>query len=355
MNFIIRKFSNKRVLFLGSDQISEICLKSLLDNFPQHEFSLISTSSTSPPAKLAKASKIPMFIESKGKMQDWKILFKDSQIWNNPFDFLISASFGYLIPGSLIKFCDKSLNFHPSLLPKYRGSSPIQHALYNNDEFTGVSIITIDPDYFDKGLILKQQKFQENIQQDTYASLSIKLAKLGGECLVSVIKDYDSHLKNAIKQDDSQSSKALKLSSEFAKLSLNNTQELFNRFRSTFGTSLNPYFMFDNERVLVLGMRFVTPTELSYLNTHFPSAVPGSFWLIYPGLNKTKSPKFFRSIDKVLYLKTFDSWITITDFLQAGKSKENCFVEFVENYIDVGAYQSLRNFKNETGNNLVFE
>lgn len=355
MNYIIRKFSNKRVLFLGSDQISEICLKSLLDNFPHYEFSLISTSETSPPAKLAKATKIQMFIESKGKMQDWKILSKDSQVWKAPFDFLISASFGYLIPGSLINFCSKSLNFHPSLLPKYRGSSPIQHALYNNDEYTGVSIITIDPEHFDKGLILKHQKFPENIQQDTYASLSVKLAKLGGDCLVSVIKDYDFHLKNAIIQDESQSSKALKLRPDFAKLSLNNTQELFNRFRSIFGTSLNPYFMFDNQRVLILGMRFVTPNELTYLNTHFPSAVPGSFWLIYPGLNKAKSPKFLKSIDKVLYLKTFDGWITLTDFLQAGKSKENRFSEFVENYVDVGAYQALKNFTNETGKNLVFE
>lgn len=352
---IIRRFSVKKVLFLGSDQISEICLKSLVEKFPQHEFSLISTSETSPPAKLAKTMKIQMYIESKGKMQDWKILSPSSQLWSSPYDFLISASFGYLIPNTLITFCKHSLNFHPSLLPKYRGSSPIQHALYNNDEYTGVSIITIDPEHFDKGLLLKQEKYPENIQNETYSSLSVKLAKLGGECLSDTIQNYESHLKNSVKQDDSQASKALKLSPELAKLSLNNTQELYNRFRSLYGTSLNPYFIFKGQRVLILSMRFCTSPELNYLNTHYPAAVTGSLWLIYPGIGKSKSPKFFKSIEKTMYLKTADHWIAITDFLQAGKSKENRFIDFVDTNMDVFSYQTLKNFSKVPGSDLIFE
>ena len=351
----VRRFSNKRVLFLGSDQISEICLKSLVEKFPQHEFSLISTSETSPPAKLAKTMKMQTYIESKGKMQDWKILSPSSQLWNSPFDFIISASFGYLIPNALISFCKNSLNFHPSLLPKYRGSSPIQHALYNNDEYTGVSVISIDPLHFDKGLILKQERLPENIQNETYASLSVKLAKLGGDCLSDIVQNYEFYSKNAVRQDDSQASKALKISPELAKLSLTNTRELYNRFRSLYGTSLNPYFTFKGQRVLILAMSFCNSQELAYLTSHYPAAVPGSLWLIYPGISKTKSPKFFKSIDKTIYLKTADHWIAIKDFLQAGKSKENRFIDFVDTHIDVVSYQALKNFSTVTGSDLILE
>ena len=83
---------------------------------------------------------------------------------------------------------------HPSLLPKYRGSSPIQHALYNRDSHTGVSIITLDPNKFDKGKILKQAQHPEVIDNETYASLSEKLANLGGKLLAFLNLGYHKRL-----------------------------------------------------------------------------------------------------------------------------------------------------------------
>lgn len=69
-------------------------------------------------------------------------------------DFGIVASFGHMIPANIIDNVKKSMMVvHPSLLPKYRGSCPIQHAILNRDRETGVSIIEISKNIFDAGSI----------------------------------------------------------------------------------------------------------------------------------------------------------------------------------------------------------
>jgi methionyl-tRNA formyltransferase len=346
---------SKRLLFLGSDQISQICLNGMLEDLKEFNFEVITTSENSPPGVLAKTKGIKCYVESKGSMKEWKILAEDSEIWKERFDFLVSASFGYLIPRNLIEFCDRSLNFHPSLLPKYRGSSPIQYALYNNDERTGISVITIDPDKFDKGMILKRVEHPDSIQNETYASLSVKLATLGSIHLPEIIKNYSQYLLKAEDQDDSKSSNAFKLPSSFYKLGIEDHSEIFNRFRGTYGTSQNPYYIFDKDRVVIKGMRKASQEELEYLKSHYPSAVPGSIWLIYPGIGKQKSKKFYKSLDKVIYMKTKDSWLVITDFLKAGYNKEKWFTDFLENYFDLQAYVMGKNFSTSTGDDLKFE
>jgi methionyl-tRNA formyltransferase len=71
------------------------------------------------------------------------------------FDIGVIASFGHMVPASIIdKFKHKMIVMHPSLLPKYRGSCPIQYSILNNDQETGVSIIEISKNKFDSGRLL---------------------------------------------------------------------------------------------------------------------------------------------------------------------------------------------------------
>lgn len=74
----------------------------------------------------------------------------------NKFDMIIAVSFGKLIPSKLLKEISYSLNVHPSLLPRYKGASPIQYTLLNQDKFTGVTIQTLHPHKFDHGSIVAQ-------------------------------------------------------------------------------------------------------------------------------------------------------------------------------------------------------
>lgn len=79
----------------------------------------------------------------------------------SPSNLLLTASFGHLIPSSLLsRFLPlNTINVHPSLLPKYRGAAPIQWALINGDAETGVSIQELSRGTFDKGRILGQSHF----------------------------------------------------------------------------------------------------------------------------------------------------------------------------------------------------
>ena len=64
-------------------------------------------------------------------------------MWDG-FDIGVVVSFGYFLPSSILRsFRFGAINLHPSLLPWYRGSAPIQYALMNDDIHTGISIIDV--------------------------------------------------------------------------------------------------------------------------------------------------------------------------------------------------------------------
>lgn len=126
----------------------------------------------------------------------------EEQIEVEQFDIGVIASFGHMIPDSVIdSFSTKNmLVMHPSLLPKYRGSCPIQHSLINGESETGVSIIGISKGVFDAGPLLWQDK-SEIREDDTFESMSKKLAEMGGRGLHQVLSDYTSHCERGVPQD----------------------------------------------------------------------------------------------------------------------------------------------------------
>lgn len=102
----------------------------------------------------------------------------------NNFDLFIVASYGKIIKKEVLalpKF--GALNIHPSLLPKYRGPSPIQTAILNDDEKTGVTIMLVDEE-MDHGPILAQETTE--IKNKNYLELREELAKLGAKLLAKV-------------------------------------------------------------------------------------------------------------------------------------------------------------------------
>jgi methionyl-tRNA formyltransferase len=104
-------------------------------------------------------------------------------------DICVVASFGQIIPKRLL---DKKrfINVHASLLPKYRGASPIQSAILHGDGETGISIMDMDEN-LDTGDVLSQEKIKIECD-DTAESLFDKLADLGGNLLINTLKNLDS-------------------------------------------------------------------------------------------------------------------------------------------------------------------
>src|SRR3989344_2143600 len=105
-------------------------------------------------------------------------------------DLAIIAAYGKILPKEILEIPRHGfINVHPSLLPKYRGASPIQTAILNGDKETGVTIMKIDEE-MDQGPILAISKLQITNSKIAYPELSKKLAKLGAELLIKIIPDY---------------------------------------------------------------------------------------------------------------------------------------------------------------------
>ncbi|EAZ62993.2 methionyl-tRNA transformylase, partial [Scheffersomyces stipitis CBS 6054] len=109
---------------------------------------------------------------------------------SNTFSLAIAVSYGKLIPAKFLESCEfGGLNVHPSLLPKYSGSSPIQYTLLNDDRTAGCTVQTLHPTKFDQGNIILQSKEIPVSNKDNFESLQIRLGAIGSDLLVQVIDE----------------------------------------------------------------------------------------------------------------------------------------------------------------------
>lgn len=116
------------------------------------------------------------------------------------FDFLVVADYGVILKESVLNLAKNvSLNVHGSILPKYRGASPVHAALLNQDYQTGVSIITMTKG-LDAGPVWKIMDLPI-LPEDNYETLLLKLGELGGEAILEVLNDFSNI--TPIEQDES--------------------------------------------------------------------------------------------------------------------------------------------------------
>lgn len=144
-------------------------------------------------------------------MSDWHIPS------TTDYDVGVVVSFGYFIPPHIIaSFKYGAVNVHPSLLPKYRGAAPIQHAIMYGDATTGVSIQELDDREFDAGRILAQKSV--SLERVYYSELKQRLAHLGSSMLVDTLRHLQERKQQATSQDATQATKAPKIKKEWSVL-----------------------------------------------------------------------------------------------------------------------------------------
>jgi methionyl-tRNA formyltransferase len=134
------------------------------------------------------------------------------------FDLFIVASYGKIIPQNILDIPKyKTLNVHPSLLPKLRGPSPMISAILTENE-TGVSIMRLDAE-MDHGPILLQKTVP--VEWPPYAEdLENTLGKVGGEMLVQVIEPWMRGEIKEIEQDHSKATLCQKIEKTDAEIDL---------------------------------------------------------------------------------------------------------------------------------------
>jgi methionyl-tRNA formyltransferase len=108
---------------------------------------------------------------------------------SNVYSLFIVASYGKIIPQDILDLPEHGvLNVHPSLLPLYRGPSPIESVLLDGHMTTGVSIMKLDA-LMDHGPILTQSAFMINPESNA-GTLEVECGQLGGDLLVQVLPHY---------------------------------------------------------------------------------------------------------------------------------------------------------------------
>lgn len=132
-------------------------------------------------------------------------------------DAMIVVAYGLLLPEAVLTAPKHGcINVHGSLLPKWRGAAPIQRAIQAGDTETGVTIMAMDKGLDTGGMY--QQQALPILNDDTAASVFVKLAHLGAHTLVQVLPKILSGELNAVAQQNDLSSHAAKLTKAEAEL-----------------------------------------------------------------------------------------------------------------------------------------
>ena len=127
-------------------------------------------------------------------------------------DLFVVAAYGKIIPKEIIEMPKYgALNIHPSLLPRWRGASPVQYSILNGDTETGVTVMLMD-EKMDHGPIVTNSKFEIRNSKLTTPELSEILSKMGMELIIETIPKWINGKIKPIPQDETKAtySKILK-------------------------------------------------------------------------------------------------------------------------------------------------
>jgi methionyl-tRNA formyltransferase len=219
----MRKISHK-IVFFGTDEFSFEALSALMKadynvcavvTKPDSKSGRGQKLNQSIVKQLAIKSNIPVWQPAKLSdiQPDIKKLGKDA--------VGVLASYGRIIPESIINlFYPGIINIHPSLLPVYRGPTPIESAIANGDNETGVSIMKLVSS-MDSGPIYDQVKYKLS-GNETQPELYKVLAKIGADLLIKVLPDILGNKLNPVEQNNSQASYCSTLNKQDSFLNLSN-------------------------------------------------------------------------------------------------------------------------------------
>jgi len=169
-------------------------------------------------------------------------------------DIGVVVAYGLILPQEILNLPKFGcINLHPSMLPKWRGASPIQRTIFAGDKITSVDIIQMDQG-LDSGDILYRREYPLK-GDETYLELSSKLAEIGANSIIETLKIFENNNLNnfnIIKQDHSQAIYAHKISKDECKINWNNNAEFIYRQIKAFSGSLGAYFLYNNEKIKIL-------------------------------------------------------------------------------------------------------
>lgn len=144
----------------------------------------------------------------------------------NP-DFIIVAAYGQILPKEILDIAP-CINLHASLLPKYRGASPIQESLLNDDEYTGVTSMLME-EGLDSGDILGLEYLKITLTMDVVEAFN-KLSDIAANLTITTLDNYEKI--NPKKQNEAEVSFCKKIKKEHGLVDLSNAKKLYLKYKA---------------------------------------------------------------------------------------------------------------------------
>jgi len=210
-----------KVVFMGTPQFSVPILKTLVKS--SYQISYVYTQSPKKSSRGQKLNPSPIQVSA----ENLKLAIRNPNNLNtdeelkffkeiNP-DIVIVVAYGQLISKKFLEVPMKGfINIHASLLPSWRGAAPIQRAIMNLDQQTGVSFMKIQEE-LDSGPVMKKIKIDIS-SSDTSGLISEKLSKISSEHIVEVLDDIFTKKDKFTEQDHNNSTYAKKIKKNEAKV-----------------------------------------------------------------------------------------------------------------------------------------
>ncbi|OGQ47848.1 MAG: methionyl-tRNA formyltransferase [Deltaproteobacteria bacterium RIFCSPLOWO2_02_FULL_46_8] len=242
-----------KILFFGSDTFAIPSLR-ILHASSSHKIIGVVTQPDKPAgrgreitpcpiADLAKELDLPLL--QPAKIQEESVI---QELLNLKADVLAVVAYGKFLPQSLIdKTRYKAVNLHPSLLPKYRGASPIQTAILNGDAKTGVTTMMVSSEMDAGDLYLQCETDIDPVE--TAEGLEARLAEAGAHLILKTLEGLEKKTLKSTPQDPKKIILTHKITKEDGQINWNESAEtLYNKLRAY--TPWPGLFCHVNEKIL---------------------------------------------------------------------------------------------------------
>lgn len=243
-----------RIVFFGTPALAATVLTRLCDS--PYKPALVVTSPDKPAGRGYTLT--PPAVKEVAERNDIPVLQPEKldeafteQLGRESWDLFVVVAYGKIIPKKILDIPAKgTLNVHGSLLPKYRGSSPIQAAIANGDAVTGPTIMLLD-EKMDHGPIVSQKPFPI-APDETAGTLFGKMASEGALLLVETLPEWLSGAKVAREQKHAEATVTSLLSKNDGRLSWDKSAEELERLVRAYDPWPGTFSFWGGRRVKIL-------------------------------------------------------------------------------------------------------
>lgn len=226
--------ADMRIIFMGTPDFAVPVLRTLLES-DRHEVTAVVTQPDkargrsgkpvfTPVKEVAVSQGIPVYTPERVKAPEFVETLREI-----PCDVIVVVAFGQILSKEILELPQYGcINIHASLLPRWRGAAPIQWAVLEGDERTGVTVMQMDEGLDTGDMLLKEEV--EIRPDETGESLFERLSGIGGPLLLEVLERAGNGTLQPVKQDDSVSTYAKMLTKDLGKLDFTEDAKKLERY-----------------------------------------------------------------------------------------------------------------------------